>query len=135
MIMETPYDIVTTGGPPTKTNFEGAQPKSFEARTDGRRNARKTVGSDKILSVTAGSIPNSSIDAALISYVRKSITVSAGQTSGNGSVTSGSVIAGYVPNAQDQMVKSILLSGTTLTVTLAAAASADNVFIVFLFNP
>ena len=58
------------------------------------------------------------------------ITVSAAATSGTG--TSDGTILGYYPSAQDQMVQSIAKSGSTITVTLASAATADNVINVVL---
>jgi len=59
-----------------------------------------------------------------------SVTISSGATSGT--ATANGTILGYYPSAQDQMVKSIVLSGSTLTVTLAAAATADNTINVVL---
>ena len=59
------------------------------------------------------------------------VTVAAAATSGTGTCTSGSIILGYYPTGnQDQFVDSIAISGTTVTVTLGAAATADNTFAV-----
>lgn len=60
------------------------------------------------------------------------VTVSASATSGTG--TGEGKIIGYYPSAQDQMVKSIAKSGSTITVTLAAAATADNVINIVLLK-
>jgi len=57
------------------------------------------------------------------------ITVSAGNPTGTAEVPRDSIIIGCVPiSNQDQFVDSVLISGTTITVTLAAAATADNKF-------
>ncbi len=63
------------------------------------------------------------------------VTVTAGGATGTGTVTSGSTILGYYPTSnQDQFVDSIAISDTTLTITLAANATADNVFKVVLLK-
>lgn len=63
------------------------------------------------------------------------VTVAANQTTGTGTVTAGSIILGYYPiSNQDQFVDSIAVSETTLTITLAAAATADNKFKVVLLK-
>ncbi len=63
------------------------------------------------------------------------ITVLAGQTSGTGTATSGSIIIGWRPTGnQDQFIDNIAISGTTVTITLAAAAVADNLFEVILLK-
>jgi len=60
------------------------------------------------------------------------ITVAASTTSGTG--TGEGTIIGYYPSTKDQMVKSIAKSGSTITVTLAAAATTDNVINVVLLK-
>ena len=62
------------------------------------------------------------------------VTVAAAATTGTATVRAGSTILGFVPTAQDQMIESIAISGTTLTVTLASAATADNTFVVQLIK-
>ncbi len=62
------------------------------------------------------------------------ITVAAAATTGTATVRAGSTILGFVPTAQDQMIESIAISGTTLTVTMASAATADNTFTVQLIK-
>lgn len=63
------------------------------------------------------------------------ITVLTGQTTGTGTCTSGSTIMGYYQKTnQDQFIKSIGISGTTITITLLAAATANNVFTVNLIK-
>lgn len=57
----------------------------------------------------------------------KTVTVAAGQTSGTVAVPAGAVVLGAYPGGnQDQLIDNISVSGTTLTVTLGAAATADN---------
>ncbi len=63
------------------------------------------------------------------------ITVLAGQTSGTGTATSGSTIIGWRPTGnQDQFIDNISISGTTITITLSAAATANNTFEVILIK-
>lgn len=75
------------------------------------------------------------VGEAELKYESVSVTVSAGQTSGTGVATSGSIIIGWRPTGNnDQFVDNIAISGTTVTITLAAAATADNTFVVILIK-
>ena len=75
------------------------------------------------------------ISSGNVSFEEVAVTVSAGGSTGTGTVTSGSTIVGYYPTSnQDQFVDSIAISGTTLTITLAANATADNKFKVVLLK-
>lgn len=57
------------------------------------------------------------------------VTVNASATSGTATVKAGAKILGILPAGnQDQFVDNVALNGTTLTVTLAAAATANNTF-------
>lgn len=86
--------------------------------------------------VSEGYIADNAVGADKLNYTIKAVTVTAGQTSGTATVTAGSVILGYYPTSnQDQFVDSIVISSTTLTVTLAAAATANNVFAVVVLEP
>lgn len=68
--------------------------------------------------------------------VLKTVNVTAGQTSGTATVVTGSIIwAIYPAGNQDQLVDNVAISGTTLTVTLAAAATAQNNFRVTVLEP
>lgn len=59
--------------------------------------------------------------------VMKTVTVAIGATSGTASVAPGSIILGVYPSGnQDQLLDNVAVSETTLTVTLAAAATAEN---------
>lgn len=69
-----------------------------------------------------------------INYEVVSVTVLATATTGTATITTGSIILGWYPTAQDQIVKSIGISGTTLTVTLGAAATANNTFSIALLK-
>lgn len=130
--------------------IENAEFQVSPRKQDGRDLGRKSVGSDKVLSV---SIADNTITAAMmqsnsVSKVKMqddsvgdaeldteevSVTVSAGQTSGTGTCTSGSRIHGYYATGnQDQFVDSVAVAATTITITLGAAATADNTFKVVL---
>lgn len=57
------------------------------------------------------------------------VTVTAGATTGTASVKAGSTVTGIYPTGnQDQFVSNVAISSTTLTVTLKAAATANNTF-------
>lgn len=118
-----------------QTERNQSEPKSFERRIEGRHTARKTLGSDKIKDISAGAIANNSLNYALFNSSQITVTVAAGATTGSSAVTTGWKIIGYYPVAQDQIVKSIAISGSTLTVTLLAAATAQNQFIVTVIAP
>jgi hypothetical protein len=63
------------------------------------------------------------------------VTIATGQTANTATVARGVTVVGMYPSSnQDQFVDSVAVSGTTLTVTLAAAATADNKFKITLLN-
>jgi hypothetical protein len=75
------------------------------------------------------------IRARNLELTNASVTVTTGGTTGTATVPRGGTILGYYPTSnQDQLVDSIAISGTTLTITLAAAATADNVFKVVVLT-
>jgi hypothetical protein len=85
--------------------------------------------------VTTTQLGTAAVTAPKLSYEVVEVTVAANQTTGTGTVTAGSIILGYYPiSNQDQFVDSIAVSETTLTITLAAAATADNKFKVVLLK-
>lgn len=68
--------------------------------------------------------------------VTKPVTVAIGATTGTVAAVAGSRILGIIPAGnQDQFVDNVAISGTTLTVTLAAAATAANQFNVTVLEP
>ena len=132
---------------------ESQQEYKSESRIDGRLLKRKTVQDDKIQSSTLvadGSITNAKLATDAVSKVKVAndavgnneldieeitVNVSAGQTSGTGTATSGSIIIGHRPAGNvDQLVDSISISGTTVTVTLGTAATAQCNFVVILLK-
>ena len=91
-----------------------------------------TIAAD---SVTQAMIAPAAVGQSELKYESVTVTVSAGQPSGTGTATSGAVIVGYRPAGNvDQLVDSIAISGTTVTVTLAANATAQNDFVVLLLK-
>lgn len=85
--------------------------------------------------VEASEIAAEAVRQSELAYETADVTVSAAATSGTATVTNGSIILGYYPTGnQDQLVDNISVSGTTLTITLAAAATADNTFRVVLLK-
>lgn len=91
--------------------------------------ARKEVG------FKGAKLVGASIDAAA-NISTKTVTVAVGATSGTATVTAGSIILGHYPAGnQDQLIDNIAISGTTLTVTLAAGATAANTIKVTVLEP
>ena len=92
-------------------------------------------GDATITKAGAVTIGNGKVTASKLSYEVVEVTVAAEGTTGTGTVTAGSIILGCYPiSNQDQFVDSIAVSETTLTITLAAAATADNKFKVVLLK-
>ena len=86
-------------------------------------------------SVTNAKMADDAIKQAELDYEQVSVTVLAAASTGTGTVTSGSIIFGWrATSNQDQFIDSIAVSGTTVTVTLAANATADNVFQITLLK-
>lgn len=68
--------------------------------------------------------------------VTRTVTVNAGAGSGTTTVIASSVILGIYPAGnQDQYVDNVAISTTTLTVTLAANATATNTYKVVVLEP
>lgn len=66
----------------------------------------------------------------------KTVNVAATATSGTAAVAAGSVVLGIYPAGnQDQLVDNVAISGTVLTITLSAAATAQNNFKVTILEP
>lgn len=81
------------------------------------------------------SIPAGTITKTQVSYEVVSVTITAGNPSGTGTITSGSIVLGYYSTSnQDQFVDNVSISGTTLTITLAGNATANNTFSVVLLK-
>ena len=101
----------------------------------------KIVAPSTVNSVLAANAVNNTamaddaIKQAELDYEQVSVTVSAGGSTGTATVTSGSIVIGWrATGNQDQFIDNIALSGTTLTITLAANATADNTFQVTLLK-
>ncbi len=96
--------------------------------------------SDVAATIAASSITNTmmaddAIKQAELDYEVVAVTVSAGNPSGTATVTAGSIVLGDRPTGnQDQFVNTVSISSTTLTITLAANATADNTFSVVLLK-
>lgn len=101
-----------------------------------------SIGAKKVVTakiddgaVTTTQLGTAAVTAPKLSYEVVEVTVATNQTTGTGTVTAGSIILGYYPiSNQDQFVDSIAVSETTLTITLAEAATADNKFKVVLLK-
>ena len=80
--------------------------------------------------IAADSVAQAELDTEIVA-----VTVSAGASTGTGTVTSGSIIIGFRPTGNwDTLIDNIAISGTTLTLTLAGNAVADNTFSVILLK-
>jgi len=86
--------------------------------------------------VTAAAVAPNSVKQSELAYEVVDVTVATGATTGTATVTEGAIVLGYYPTGnQDQFVDNISISATTLTITLAAAATAANTFKVVLLKP
>lgn len=104
----------------------------IKARIVNPSTVAATIAAD---SVTQAMIAAAAVGQSEWKYEQVSVTVSAGGATGTATVTSGSIIIGYRSTGnQDQFVDNVAVSGTTLTVTLAANATADNTFQVTLLK-
>ena len=101
-----------------------------------------SIGAKKVVTanindgaVTSTQLGEAAVTASKLSYEVVEVTVAAGETTGTGEVTAGSIILGCYPTSnQDQFIDSVAVSGTTVTVTLADDATADNKFKVVLLK-
>lgn len=116
-------------------------------RSDSGRNiTQKSVTNEKLSdlitateiasnAITQAKMADDSIGQAELKTNIVSVTVSAGSAAGTATVTSGAIIIGWrATGNQDQFIDNIAVSGTTLTITLAANATADNTFQVTLLE-
>ena len=95
-------------------------------------NVTATIGADSITQAMVGA---AAVGQSELKYEVVAVTVSAGASSGTGIATSGSIIIGWRPTGNiDQFVDNVSISGTTVTVQLAANATADNTFSVTLLK-
>lgn len=86
-------------------------------------------------SVDQNAIGPAAVGQSELKIEQVTVNVAAGQTSGTGTCTSGSTILGWRPAGNvDSNVDSIAVSGTTVTVTLDPAATAQNNFVVILLK-
>ena len=87
-------------------------------------------------SITNAMMTDDSVKQAELDYEQVSVTVLAGASTGTATVTLGAKVFGAPrpTGNQDQFVDNCAVSGTTLTITLAANATADNTFEVTLLK-
>ena len=123
---------VKTDGGILVGNGTTAEVKTLSGDVTLTKDGVTSIGAKKV--VTA-KIDDGAVTASKLSYEVVEVTVASGATTGTGTVTAGSIILGYYPiSNHDQFVDSIAVSETTLTITLAEAATADNKFKVVLLK-
>lgn len=101
-----------------------------------------SIGAKKVVTasiddeaVTSTQLGEAAVTASKLSYEVVEVKVAVSETTGTGTVTAGSIILGCYPKSnQDQFIDSVVVSGTTVTVTLVDKATADNVFNVVLLK-
>lgn len=122
---------------------ENKEPELSADRQDGRRITRKSVGDDKLTSssivadgaITTAKLASAAVTQTKFGYELATVTISAGQSSGTATITSGSIILGFYPSSNcDQIVKNVSISGTTLTVNLLTNATATTTIKVVLLK-
>ena len=92
------------------------------------------------LNVTTGKLAAGAVTVAKIGYKAVAVTVAAAATSGSSAADTdlvGGAIVGYHPTGnQDQFVDNVVLNADgSVTITLAAAATANNTFNVIVLKP
>ncbi|MCK5235574.1 MAG: hypothetical protein KAR06_01200 [Deltaproteobacteria bacterium] len=101
--------------------------------------ANDAINSAKILdnSVGTGDILNGTLTANDLNYTVNLVNVAASAASTTETVTSGAVILGYYPvaNITTEIVNSISISSTTLTLVLNTTATVENVYKVITIAP
>lgn len=123
-------------------NGTTAEVKTLSGDVTLTKDGVTSIGAKKVVTakiddgaVTTTQLGTAAVTAPKLSYEVVEVTVAANQATGTGTVTAGSIILGYYPiSNQDQFVDSIAVSETTLTITLAEAATADNKFKVVLLK-
>lgn len=87
-------------------------------------------------SVTAEKLAAGAVTTGKLDIEELDVTVTEGGTTGTAICTAGATIIGCYPASnQDQFVGSVAIADTTLTVTLTASATADNMFKVVCVKP
>ncbi len=88
------------------------------------------------LNVTPAKLAADCVGTAKVDFTAVAIAVNNGSTTGTGTCESGAAVLGYhATSNMDQFVDSVAISGTTITVTLAGAATNTNNFSVITLNP
>lgn len=102
----------------------------------GSRLQNSAAGNTQIAdgAVTTSKLAATAVTAGKISYEVVTVTIGAGTTSGTATATSAGVVSGHRPIAVDQIIKAVSISGTTVTVTLLANATAQNQIEVFIIH-
>ena len=86
--------------------------------------------------IAQANLADAAVGKAELKVTVEDVTVLATATTGTATVVAGSIPLGiYGASNQDQLVDSVAIATTVLTVTLAAAATADNVFKVPVLEP
>ena len=110
----------------------GGGSAEVRARIVNPSTVNATIAAD---SVTQAMIAAAAVGQSELKYEVVAVTVPAGAATGTGTATSGSIIIGWRPTGNiDQFVDNVAISGTTVTVTLGANATADNTFSVTLLK-
>lgn len=123
-------------------NGTTAEVKTLSGDVTLTKDGLTSIGAKKVVtaSINDGAVTSTQLGAAAVtasklSYEVVEVTVAVGETTGTATVTAGSIILGCYPTSnQDQLIDSIVVSDTTVTVTLAAEATANNVFNVVLLK-
>lgn len=89
-----------------------------------------------ITSVDQANIADDAVGAGQLNTTTVPVVIDAAASSNTATVTEGAVIIGFYPGTNlDQIIDDISIDGTTLTVTLAAAATAETTINVVVLEP
>ena len=118
-----------------KTGLGSNDIKGNITNTTNLPNNIVTTASIANLAVTTAKLASAAVTQAKFSFETATVTVVATATTGTATITAGSIVLGWrATGNQDQFIDNIAISGTTLTITLGASASADNTFSVVLLK-
>lgn len=89
-----------------------------------------------ITEVAQANIADDAVGAGQLNVTTVPVVIGAASASDTATVTEGAVIIGFYPGTNlDQIIDDISISGTTLTVTLAGAATAETTINVVVLEP
>ena len=136
-LLPTKQEVFQVQPPDLLSLFGGVRGYHVTEQTvPGSKLESGAMGSTQIAdgAVNSAKLASASVVVSKVSYEVVSVSITAGSTIGTGTCTTGSVIFGFIPVSVDQVIKTISVVGTTVTVTLNAGATGTNQINVILIK-